>query len=83
VRYRFLVTGPGPQKPDLVVAGDTIHMEDAGDARASVTFRCDTETYVLLVYGRLHLESAIASGRLVVDGDRELAGSFTQWFRGI
>jgi len=83
VRYRFLVTGPGPKKPDLVVAGDTIRMEDAGAARPNVTFHCNTGTYVLLVYGRLNLDTAMAAGRLVVDGDRELAGSFTQWFRGI
>jgi uncharacterized protein (TIGR03083 family) len=83
VRYRFLVTGPGPQQPDLVVEGNTMRMEDAGEARPNVTFRCDTETYVLLVYGRLNLDTAIASGRLAVDGDRELAKRFTQWFRGI
>jgi predicted lipid carrier protein YhbT len=48
-----------------------------------VTFRCDTETYVLLVYGRLPLDDAMRSGRLVVEGDRELALAFGQWFRGI
>jgi hypothetical protein len=45
--------------------------------------RCDTETYVLLVYGRLNLEAALASGRLTIEGERELAIAFGQWFRGI
>ena len=55
VRYHFVVTGLGPSKPDVIVEGNTLRMEDAGDTTARVTVRCDTETYVLLVYGRLDL----------------------------
>jgi hypothetical protein len=44
---------------------------------------CDAETYVLLVYGRLDLHAALASGRLTMEGDRDLAIAFGQWFRGI
>src|SRR5712691_2301849 len=83
VRYRFVVTGLGPSKSDIVVEGNTLRMEDAGDTTARVTMRCDTETYVLLVYGRLNLEAALASGRLTIEGERELAIAFGQWFRGI
>jgi uncharacterized protein (TIGR03083 family) len=83
VRYHFAVTGPGPGKSDIVVDGSTVRMEDAGGAAATVTVRCDPETYVLLVYGRLDLEAAIAAGRLAIDGDRHQAMSFGQWFRGI
>jgi uncharacterized protein (TIGR03083 family) len=83
VRYRFIITGPGPSKPDLLIDGSTIRMEDAGAASPNVTFRCDTETYILLVYGRLNVDAAIASGRLRVEGDRQLATTFGQWFRGI
>jgi uncharacterized protein (TIGR03083 family) len=83
VRYRFVVTGLGPKKPDLVVDGSSVRMEDAGDALPDVTFRCDTETFVLLVYGRLPLEAAMTSGRLGMTGDRQLAVAFGQFFRGI
>jgi uncharacterized protein (TIGR03083 family) len=83
VRFRFRVSGPGPTKPDLVIDGQTVRMEDAGAAPAPVTFGCDTETYILLVYGRLDLDAAIASGRLHVEGDGQLARAFGQWFRGI
>ena len=83
VRYRFVVTGFGPSKPDIVVERNTLRMEDAGAATPRVTVRCDTETYVLLVYGRLDLETALASGRLMIEGDRELAIAFGRWFRGI
>ena len=63
--------------------GNALRMDDAGDATPRVTMRCDTETYVLLVYGRLDLEAALASGRLLIEGERELAIAFGQWFRGI
>ena len=83
VRYHFVIAGPGPSKPDLVIDGQSIRMEDAGATPPDVTFRCDTETYILLVYGRLNLDAAIASGRLRVEGDRQRATDFGQWFRGI
>jgi hypothetical protein len=83
VRYRLVVTGLGPSQPDVGVERNTLRMEDAGDASPRVTMRCDTETYVLLVYGRLDLEAALASGRLMLEGDRELAIAFGRWFRGI
>ena len=47
-----------------------------------VTFRCNTGTYILLIYGRLDIEDAIAAGQLTVDGSREQAASFTAWFQG-
>jgi len=83
VRYRFVVSGIGPSKSDIVVDGERPRMEDANGTMADVTVHCDAETYVLLVYGRLDFEAAIASGRLVVQGERTLAAAFGQWFRGI
>jgi uncharacterized protein (TIGR03083 family) len=83
VRYRFVIAGPGPTKSDLVIDGKTIYMEDGGAAPPAVTLSCDTETYILLVYGRLNLDAAMAAGRLHVEGDRQLARAFAQWFKGI
>ena len=37
-----------------------------------------TETFVLLAYQRLTLFAALADGRIVVEGDRELADQFTE-----
>lgn len=83
VRYRFSISGPGPREPDLVVDGATVRMEPGGAASPDVTFGCDTETFILLVYGRLDLEAAIAAGRLRVEGAAQLARAFGQRFRGI
>jgi uncharacterized protein (TIGR03083 family) len=83
VRYRFAVTGPGPSKSDLVVDGTTLRLETAGDATADVTVRCDTETFVRLVYGRLNLEAAVSAGHLTIEGNPHLGLALSQWFRGI
>ena len=83
VRYRFIVSGTGPSKSDIVVDGDRLRMEDAKGTTADVAMRCNAETYVLLVYGRLDVEVASAAGRLIVQGDKALATAFGQWFRGI
>ena len=82
VRYRFAVTGAVPSRVDIVVEGDHAAIAEAGDTAASVTFHCDPETYVLVMYGRLSLEAARAMGRLRVEGDQALVGALGQWFKG-
>jgi SCP-2 sterol transfer family len=83
VRYRFEVTGTVPTSLDVVVAGEQARIELGGTARASVIFRCTTETFVFVMYGRLTLQDALAHGRLTVDGEAELVTAFAQWFRGV
>ncbi|PKB82596.1 MAG: hypothetical protein BZY88_03950 [SAR202 cluster bacterium Io17-Chloro-G9] len=83
VRYRFEVAEPVPIKADIAVEGDKARLEDSTEGYADVTFRCDTETFVLLMYGRLAPEPAVADGRLAVEGDADLAAQFSQWFKGI
>ncbi len=82
VRYRFEMTGAVPSRNDILVEGDKAHMEPAEAAEANVTFRCDTETFVLMMFGRLTLDAAVAANRLEVDGDRGLAAEFGRWFPG-
>ena len=81
-RYRFAVTAARPSRVDIVVEGERAHLEEPGDTPASVTFRCDLETYVLVMYGRLRPEAARTAGRLQIEGDRALAEAFGQWFKG-
>lgn len=83
VRYRFEVTGPIPLKTDIVVEGDQARLEPTEAAQANVTFRCATEPFVLLFYGRLPLPQAIAAGRITAAGELDLIPVFAQWFRGV
>jgi uncharacterized protein (TIGR03083 family) len=83
IRYRFALTGADPSISDIIVEGETARMEPVGAVEAAVTFHCDTETFILLMYGRFSQETATASGRLVREGDPRLAAAFDQWFKGI
>ncbi len=83
VRYRFELTGTVPSRIDIVIHGDQVSLEESSADPANVTLQCDTATYVLVVYGRLSLEDALATGRLVVEGDQMLAMAFSQSFKGI
>jgi hypothetical protein len=65
---------------DLVVENATAQLEAAGEPPAHLCFCCDTETFVLLLYGRARLEAAIAGGRVVNEGDPELVAILDQWF---
>jgi hypothetical protein len=78
VRYRFEVTGPIPLKTDIVVEGDQARLEPVKSSQANVTFRCATEPFVLLFYGRLTLPHAIAAGRIAAEGETELIPAFAQ-----
>jgi hypothetical protein len=76
VRYRFAVTGAVSATIDIVVAGDKARIDEASDAPPNVTLRCEAETYVLIRYGRLRLAEALATGRVVAEGDQALAAAF-------
>ena len=82
IRYRFQLTGAGATDSDIVVEGNVAHAEPAGVESPNATFRCDTESFVLLVFGRLSVDAAISQGRLAIDGNRESAAGFSRWFQG-
>lgn len=82
VRYRFDVAGPVPVNEDVVVNGINFQTEPSGPGDADVVFRCNTGNYILLIYGRLPVPKGIETGRLTVEGNRDRASDFTQWFRG-
>lgn len=83
VRYRFDVTGPVPMRADILVDGDRARLEEPGPVPADVDFRCDAETFVLLMYGRLATLEATHRGRLEARGDPDTVARFSRWFRGI
>ena len=77
VRFRFDLTGPASSSHDIVAgAGVKALMELAGQEDPQVTFNCDTQTFVLLVYGRITLKEAVADKQIAVSGDHTLATHF-------
>ena len=81
-RYRFALAEGVADARDLVVEGGTLRLEAAGQMRAQVTFTCDTESFLLLMWGRLALETAIAAGQISIEGDHRLAADFGRWYKG-
>ena len=66
-------------------AADTISADasSADDMPADVVFTCDTDTYLLLCYGRLQLRRSVRRGRIAVSGDETVAAQFADWFKGV
>ena len=79
--YRFELTGTFPGWRDVIVENGKARMEVTGDATANVSIRCQSESFVLLMYGRLTLDSASAAGLAQVEGDGELVSSFDRWLK--
>ena len=82
VRYRWELTGAGATNMDILAEGDKASVGLDGTAEANVTFRCDTEAFILVVFGRLTIDAAGAADRLTIQGDKTLAHEFQLWFPG-
>ena len=79
--YRFVLTGVGGRR-DIIVEGGKTRMETSGDGSADVTLAGDTGSFVLLMYGRLTLDSAIAAGLFKAEGGLALISDFDHWLEG-
>jgi len=84
IRYRFELTGAAATKTDLIFEGDKGRMEHAEGAAvaADVMVNCETSTFILLMYGRLTLGSAIAANLLTAKGSTDLIAAFDRWLEG-
>jgi hypothetical protein len=82
LRCHFTVTGAVPSQYDMLMTADEVRREPGGATAADGTCRCDTEPFVLLMYGRLAPQAAVVNGRLLVEGDRGLLTVGT-WFTGV
>ncbi len=79
LRYRFDLSGPGSAELDLVVEGDKTRLEDPAEVSADLHVTGDTSTFILIMYERLSLDSAISNGRFTAEGDLELVATFDHW----
>ena len=69
-RFRFELTGAGAEGYDIVAGGgQKATMELASDKRPDAIIGCDTQTFVLLVYGRVTLDDQIDAGNIFVSRD--------------
>ena len=82
VIYRFELSGVGATDLDVVVEENKARAETAGTAPANLSASCDTDTFVLLMYGQFSLESAVAAGRMTAEGNQSLMTGFDQWLAG-
>ena len=82
VRYRFDVPSPVAVHQDLLVNGDAYEARPSSTEAADATFHCNTGNYILLMFGRLQVERAVADGRVSVEGSLEQAKNFNAWFKG-
>lgn len=82
VRYRFTLTGSDSITQDIVLSRDGAQGTTASDVAADVTFQCTAETYVMVMFGRLAVDTALRDGRLAYEGNPELVAAFGQAFVG-
>ena len=87
LRYRFRITGPTARVMDLALSDEPAEIVGHGRGESpvvsDVTFECDGETCVLVMYGRLTPDDAVGARRLrVAGGDVYLAASFGERFVG-
>ena len=82
LRYRFEVTDVPGYRTDVVLTDVQPYMEAVGNAPADVMFRCDGETFILLMYGRIRAHEAVSQGKMTCEGDAELVAAFNQRFQG-
>ena len=82
VRFRWELDGAVIETYDIVVEHGRCRIEPAGASVAEVTFRAAAETFVLMLYQRLPLTVATATGSLVVEGDTVLTAAFDRWLQG-
>ena len=80
--HRFVIDGPAATRRDIVITADGAVVGPAGGQEPDVTFQCDGETYVLVMYGRLRVIAALAEGRLAFDGNPAIAVGFGRRFVG-
>ena len=85
--YRFRITTPAERVFDLVLSDAVAQViqdpAEDGTPAPHVTWECDGEACVLILYGRLTPDDAVYARRLAVaDGDTYLASSFQEKFVG-
>ena len=81
--YRFVIEDPVAAIYELEIANEEVALRVGdGETPVDVIFRCDGETYVMVMYGRLTPDEALISGKMDWDGNERLALGFGARFLG-
>jgi uncharacterized protein (TIGR03083 family) len=80
LHYRFVLSPPLSRAMQITIHGER-HEVDGGDtSRADATLTTDSETFILLMMGRLKWEPAIETGAVVGSGTEAAAAELSRWF---
>ena len=79
IRYGFQMDGIAGGGQDIVVEGGKAHLENREGGDANLTLIGRAGTFVLLMYGRLTLDSAIAAKLFIAEGDLGMIRDFDRW----
>ena len=79
--FRFELGGIG-NKWDVIVEDGKARMEYSRGGTADLTLAGSSGTFVLLTYGRLTVDSGIASGLFTAKGNLRLIPDFDRWLAG-
>jgi len=80
-RFRFKFTDFEDGR-DIIAEGGKTRIETLGEALADLTLTSSASTFLLLMYGRHAVGSALAAGLIAAEGDLGLILAFDRWLEG-
>ena len=79
--FRFEFMGLGDRR-DIIMEDGKARMEYSSEESADLTLSGNASTFVLLIYGRLTVASALAADLFTAEGDLGLVPDFDRWLKG-
>jgi putative sterol carrier protein len=80
VTFQLQLTGDGGGNWTLAVANRSLNINPGAPPRADVTITMNTDNYLKLAAGQLHVISAYRQGQVGVSGNQQLALKFAELF---
>ena len=81
-RYRFIIDHDREREVDIVLSKDGGSVESViGDSPVAM-FRCDGDTYVMMMYGRIKPTEAAVRRLLTCDNEANMVLEFEERFKG-
>ena len=77
--FRFELDGHPSHSHDVNVTGSTFQVGPTSTTQADALLRCDGDSYLLYIYGRIDSSSP----RLNIEAEPALMGQFEAWFKGL